>query len=338
MPVATEPAAQPPAPSRAAVAWNTLWQMLIIIPVALFIKSNTIELFKIPTGSMEPTLYGAKDMGRGFGDHLFVSRFTYGLSGVMKIPLLNWRIQLPYRRLMFWGMHTPRVGDVVVFENPVDPRIDYIKRCAGTPGDRVAIRAGHLYVNDQIVTNSPATASYVRYVNAGVLADRFVTLSRAVAKLGEIALAGAISTNPALAGEALALVRRDHPNVSALALASSLRDPNQLVQERLQSPARAAFVRLVDSHGGEAAAALVHVNRRPYRDVATDVQRRVATFDPLLDTIDVEVTIPSNCFFMLGDNSAASLDSRFWGFVPFDLVKGKAWCVYLPVKRIRLVR
>jgi len=338
MPVAVKPSSAAPAPSRAAVAWNTLWQMLIIIPVALFVKSNTIELFKIPTGSMEPTLYGANDMGRGFGDHLFVSRCTYGLSGVMKIPLLNWRVQLPYRRLMFWGMRQPRVGDVVVFENPVDPRIDYIKRCAGAPGDRVAIRKGRLFVNDNIITNTPAQATYVTYVNAGLLADRYAPLSRAVAKLGEIYLARVIATNGALAREALAIVQRDHPHVTPQALQTLLLDPNQLVRDRLRPATLASFARFVERHGGAEAASHVTVNGRPFLAVAADVERRVATFDHVLDTIDVTVTVPSNSFFMLGDNSAASLDSRYWGFVPFDLIKGKALCVYLPIKRIRVVR
>lgn len=338
MPVASKPSSPARAPSRAAVAWNTLWQMLVIIPIALFVKSNTIELFKIPTGSMEPTLYGANDMGRGFGDHLFVSRCTYGLSGIMKIPLLNWRMQLPYRRLMFWGMHQPRVGDVVVFENPVDPRIDYIKRCAGAPGDRIAIRNGRLFVNDLIVTNSPATASYVRYVNAGLLADRYAPLSRAVAKLGEIYLARALTTNAALSREALSIVQRDHPHVTPHALQALLLDPNQLVRDRLRPATLPTFARFVEQHGGAEAASHITVNGRPFMAVASDVERRVATFDHVLDTIEVTVTVPSNSFFMLGDNSAASLDSRYWGFVPFDLIKGKALCVYLPIKRIRVVR
>ena len=47
--------------------------------------------------------------------------------------------------------------------------------------------------------------------------------------------------------------------------------------------------------------------------------------------------MPPNHFFMLGDNSASSNDGRFWGFVPMDLIKGKAWVLYLPIKRIRMI-
>jgi signal peptidase I len=262
---------------RTTSSLNTLLQILIIIPVALFIKSNTVELFKIPTGSMEPTLYGANDMGSGFGDHILVGRFSYGLNGIIKVPLVNWRFKMPYTRLMLPGMRQPRAGEVVVFENPVDPRIDYIKRCGGTPGDRIRIRNGHLYVNDAIVTNSPATASYVRYTNNGLLADRFDGVRGAVQEI----------------------VRRE---------------------------------------GTGAIKDCVFVNGRPYGQVENEVDRNLASFDPKMDLITSEVRVPSNCFFMLGDNSAHSLDSRYWGFVPLQLVKGKALCVYLPIKRIRTVR
>ena len=139
--------------------------LLLLLLFFFFLKSNTIELFKIPTGSMEPTLLGANDMGKGFGDHLLVLRGAYGLSSRIKIPFINWRIPLPKYRIMLPGMGLPKVGDVVVFENPTNDKIDYIKRCAGTPGDKIKIVKGKLYVNDKIFTNTPAQAEYVYYSN-----------------------------------------------------------------------------------------------------------------------------------------------------------------------------
>ena len=253
-------------------ALNSFLQIAIIVPLALFIKSNTIELFKIPTGSMEPTLYGSKDMGQGFGDHLFVGRFSYGLSGILKVPFVNWRIKMPYNRIMLPGTHPPRVGDVVVFEYPGDPRIDYIKRCAGTPGDHVSISNGHLYVNSAIVTNSPAAATYVQYQNAGLLADDAWSLREAVTMIAK-------------------------------------------------------------NRGSDSIKDAVYVNGRSYREV----EHVIGAVSP--DTpVHAEVRVPTNCFFMLGDNSAHSADSRYWGFVPMELIKGKALSVYLPIKRIQTVR
>ena len=151
-----------------------------LILLALFLKSNTIELFKIPTGSMEPTLYGAKEMGRGFGDHIFVLRCAYGFNCKIKIPIVDWTLPLPKGYWMLPFMHLPEVGDVVVFEHPANRNIDYIKRCAGTPGDTVRIEDGHLFVNDKIVTNRPATAAYVRYTYDGLFSRQLQTIGNAV--------------------------------------------------------------------------------------------------------------------------------------------------------------
>jgi signal peptidase I len=88
---------------------------------------------------MEPTLYGANDMGKGFGDHLLVWHSAYGFNSRIKIPFINWYYPLPKYRIMVPGLRLPKVGDVVVFENPTNAKIDYIKRCAGTPGDKIKI-------------------------------------------------------------------------------------------------------------------------------------------------------------------------------------------------------
>lgn len=261
-------------------SWHTFWRdmrmIIIIVPLALFIKSNTVELFKIPTGSMEPTLYGANDMGRGFGDHLLVQRYIYGFSSRIKVPLINWVVPLPEYRLMIPGMRTPQRGEVVVFENPANAQMDYIKRCIGVGGDTVTISNHHVYVNGMIQTNTPAQANYVKYQNQGFLSDNFHHIFETVENL------------------------------------------------KINRP-------------GHAIEKYITVNGKPYTRVLRDIQMGRAHFNPDTDTVVSSVTVPEDHFFMLGDNSANSLDSRFWGFVPMRLIKGRAWCVYLPFKRIRLV-
>ncbi|MBR5623493.1 signal peptidase I [bacterium] len=264
---------------------KTLKSVLVtagLILAALFLKSNTIELFKIPTGSMEPTLYGAKEMGRGFGDHIFVLRCAYGFNCKVKIPLVDWTLPLPQGYWMLPFMKLPEVGEVVVFEHPANRNIDYIKRCAGTPGDRVRIKDGFLYVNDHIVTNRPATASYVRYTCDGLFSKQLQTIANQV-------------------------------------LDVERRTGNREIYDALYIdgvPFRS--IRPVE---GE-------------RNYVMVGKRKVHV---IKDEVSAEIRVPENCFFMLGDNSAHSADSRYWGFAHRDTLKGRALCVYLPFKRIRAI-
>jgi signal peptidase I len=92
----------------------------------LIIRTFVIEAFQIPTGSMERTLLA--------GDFLFVNKAVYGAQ----IPGTN--AHLP-------GFQRPGRGDVIVFEYPKDPTLNYVKRVIGAPGDLVEMRGGQVYVN-----------------------------------------------------------------------------------------------------------------------------------------------------------------------------------------------
>lgn len=96
--------------------------------VALFIRAFVIEAFKIPSGSMIPTL--------SVGDHIFVNKFAYGL-----------RIPLTKHRFLTFG--APSRGDVVVFIYPVDEGKDFIKRVVGLPGDRIRLEGEDVWVNGE---------------------------------------------------------------------------------------------------------------------------------------------------------------------------------------------
>ncbi len=110
--------------------------VLYAVLIALAVRTLAYEPFNIPSGSMIPTLLE--------GDYLFVSKFSYGYSYhtiAFGYPLFQGRI---------FGSQ-PERGDVAVFKLPTDPSIDYIKRIVGLPGDRVQVREGRLYVNDELV-------------------------------------------------------------------------------------------------------------------------------------------------------------------------------------------
>jgi signal peptidase I len=101
---------------------------VIAILLALFIRTFVVQAFKIPSGSMEPTLL--------VGDHILVNKFIYGV----KIPFIN-KTMIP--------IGTPKRGDVIVFIYPVDTSKDFIKRVIGLPGDRVEIVDKTIFINGE---------------------------------------------------------------------------------------------------------------------------------------------------------------------------------------------
>ena len=118
-----------------------------VILVVFLLRSFLYEPFKIPSGSMLPTLT--------VGDLILVNKFHYGI----RLPVLNKKVV---------DNHDPQRGDVMVFRYPVDPRIDYIKRVVGVPGDEVAFRNQRLAINGQEVPIEPIGEYYdedsLRYV------------------------------------------------------------------------------------------------------------------------------------------------------------------------------
>jgi signal peptidase I len=111
-------------------------QLAIAIIIVMFLRSSIIEPYKIPSGSMIPTLF--------IGDHIFVNKFSYGF----KVPFTEFFLERP---IYVTQQQLPTRGDVIVFRYPRDETINYIKRVVGLPGDRVAIREKVLYINDKPV-------------------------------------------------------------------------------------------------------------------------------------------------------------------------------------------
>jgi len=120
----------------------------IAILLALFIRTFIVQAFKIPSGSMLPTLK--------IGDHLLVNKFTYGL-------------RLPFAGTLLVPWNEPERGDVIVFKFPKDRSVDYIKRIVGVAGDTVTIKDKHLFINGEPVAdpNAHFTSPDVMSANAG---------------------------------------------------------------------------------------------------------------------------------------------------------------------------
>jgi signal peptidase I len=109
-----------------------LWALLC----AVILRSFLFEPFHIPSSSMYPNLL--------IGDYIFVNKYTYGYS----------RYSFPLGLNLFDGRifkSTPQRGDVAVFRLPSQPSINYVKRLIGLPGDKIQMRDGILFINDQEV-------------------------------------------------------------------------------------------------------------------------------------------------------------------------------------------
>jgi len=108
-----------------------------VILIVLLLRSFLVEPFRIPSGSMMPTLL--------IGDFILVNKFAYGL----RWPVLNRK---------FVEISAPERGDVAVFRFPGNPSVDYIKRVGGIPGDRIRYRDKTLYVNGKPASQTPVGA------------------------------------------------------------------------------------------------------------------------------------------------------------------------------------
>ncbi|MDD3249580.1 MAG: signal peptidase I [Smithellaceae bacterium] len=116
-----------PAPAKSKIR-EFIEAILTALLIAAFIISFIVQAFKIPSGSMIPTLL--------VGDHLFVNKFIYG-------------VKLPYFRTTIIPVTDPKREDVVVFIYPEDRSKDFIKRVIGVAGDTIEIKNKKLFINSQ---------------------------------------------------------------------------------------------------------------------------------------------------------------------------------------------
>ena len=149
--------------------WSWVRIVIEALLIAFVIQIFLFQPFHIPSGSMKPTLQ--------VGDYLFVSKFSYGYGpysfdinvSLFGRPLFDFG-PLPFKGRIFASQ--PERGDIVVFRLPGNPKIDYIKRLIGLPGDHIRVVHGELYINgrkvkrerlpDEVVTEGPYAGMHIR--------------------------------------------------------------------------------------------------------------------------------------------------------------------------------
>jgi signal peptidase I len=115
----------------------------VAVLIALFLRSFVVEAFRIPSGSMIPTLQ--------VGDHIFVNKFIYGV----RIPFTDYKFGM--------GVRKPERGEVIVFKFPKDPDKDFIKRIVAVEGDTVEIRNNVVHINGKPIEHRRDTERPCEY-------------------------------------------------------------------------------------------------------------------------------------------------------------------------------
>lgn len=124
---------------RASAAREWTESIVVAVILALFIRAFIVQPFKIPTGSMIPTLK--------VGDRILVNKFIYGA----KVPFTKTRLP---------KVRDPKVGDVIVFTYPLDKKKDYIKRLVGLKGQTIEIKNGNIYINGEFLDDPKIISQY----------------------------------------------------------------------------------------------------------------------------------------------------------------------------------
>jgi signal peptidase I len=189
--------------------------LVVAIAVAMAFRAYFFQPFKIPTSSMEDTLL--------INDHIIANKFIYGTT-VFYPEKKDGKFSIKTGKILRFTK--PKRGDVVIFRYPVDPKMMFIKRCIGLPGDTIEIK-------DKIL-----------YVNGKKLDEKYVF----------------------------------HKDLRTFPAIYAPRD----------------------------------------------------NYGP--------VKVPEGHYFVMGDNRDFSSDSRFWGFLPDEYLRGKAWIVYWPPNRWRFIK
>lgn len=260
----------------------------IAILIAVLLRGFVVEAFKIPSGSMLPTME--------IGDHIFVNKVVYGM-------------RIPFTKTKLFGWRSPERGEVIVFINPCTPDKDYIKRVVAVANDTVEVRCDQLYVNGELIPYEDVTAEGCKHwdLNSRLGGDwRVEECSLYRETLGDNTYD---VIHPPDRPEILAKLKTgERPNGIELGyqdFPSSRGVPECAPHEDQRGPEQRERSR--------GRIELSKPERDNYEGPCAPIRRYV---------------VPDGHVFVMGDNRDNSHDSRTWGSVPIENIKGKALFIW----------
>ncbi|MBM66193.1 MAG: signal peptidase I [Myxococcales bacterium] len=323
---------------------KSILELVILLLAALTIRAFLYEPFKIPTGSMKPTLL--------HGDHVFIRKFHYG-------P--RW----PFSTKRIWSGQAPARGDVAVFNNPVALNTDYIKRIVAVEGDRVKVVGGHLFVNDQpqprrsLGTHTLLDTDEVKLTGKPIQAKLYQEQSGNTAHYSLLGPASHRFYNDwpmtyfrdrtdklyracrQFVGDEAACIERSESAVEQCYFARQPAAPEpaclgELGQTELDGCLQRSATVLENCMSKVCVGAKADQAGRLHCDNAASLQPQPREPSAIFMLAGRGLTCrPDYCevqpgyVFTMGDNRDGSSDSRAWGAVPVDYLRGKASVIWL---------
>jgi len=275
------------------------------ILIALALRAFVIEAFKIPSSSMYPTLE--------IGDHIFVNKFIYG-------------VRIPWTMTKLFEMRGPKRGEVIVFIYPCDPDRDYIKRVIATAGQTVEVRCNVVYV-DGVAVPSVLEDANCTYLDQ----DSAVSEHEAVSRTGEDA-EGWYPRECSRYAETVdgkvysTFHDRDRPDRERRLREGTLTDGDS---RDFPSHDHSPPPNCSNSEDGTKNAQKQTLGQI----VMVKSENEAKVCEPREHYV-----VPAGHVFVQGDNRNNSNDSRVWGSVPLDNIKGKALFIWLSYERFDLFK